>query len=298
MADESESFEEIMREHHSREMQLIDNVGPKGVKRMLDLVGDFSEEFHDEWSRIRKRHHNPSQKGDAFENTLKEYLEIYFSSVFEFRTGPALIDSQLRCFSELDGGANEFDVVASFNTAVPNVVFEEAGMEWVLYAGVSFLCEVKSSLNKSALEHDLKKLQTLADLRSDPSDRFGVSARGKASVNHQLHCLVYDETEINKRTRDELLDEYPDAWDLLLIVDEDTLLINSTLPLSHHLFGNDNDNQTFTWCHIENGLLWFVLSLTISIPRPVSVSTAEPIMEMATFMGTSTGGGRFKQDPE
>lgn len=298
MADESNSSEEFSYEDLPGVERYLNDLGEEGLERMLEMVGDFSEELQHNWSRIRKKNYNSSKKGDEFEKTLKEYLASYFSSAYEFRRGRALLDSELRCLKEYTGKENEFDVVASFRTAIPNVVFEEGDMEWVPYDGVAFLCEVKSGLSKSALKSDLEKLETLVDLRGDPSDRFGVRASGGLGVAHQLHCLVYDENRINQSTRDELLDKYPDAWDLMLIVEEDKLLINSTLPIAGTLFGKEKEDASFTWCHIDNGLLWFVVALAASIQRPVSVDTTRPMIKMANFTGVSTGGGRFRYDTD
>ncbi|MGB9931125.1 DUF6602 domain-containing protein [Haloarcula amylolytica] len=296
MTDKVVSIEEIPIEEMPGVEEYLEAMGEDGLKQMLEMVNDFSEEFRNEWSRIRARNHNPGQKGDAFQDTLKEFLELYFSSVIEFRTGCSLMDSELRCFKEFTGGGNEFDVVGSFRTAIPHVVFEEAGMYWIPYAGVALLCEVKSKLNKQALDHDLEKLDTLARLRENPKDRFGVSFASGNTVNHQLHCLVYDAAEINEQTRQELLYEYPEAWDLILLVDEDKLLLNSTLPVAERIYGgNGSDDAEFRMCHINNGLLWFIISLTASMPQPALVNTTAPLVKMATFLGTSISGGYFKQ---
>lgn len=270
-------------------------LGDKGIKRMLNMIDDFSEDLQNNWSQIRKRQYNPSRKGDEFEESLKDFLESYFTSVFEFRMGCSLVDSELRCFKEFDSGQNEFDVVSSFRTATPNIVFREGNMQWIPYNGVAFVSEVKSHLTKSNLKKDLSKLDILQDLRGDPSDRFpNMMAGTNAMVPHQIHCLVYDKNEIDRKTRQELFYEYPDAWDLFLIVDEDKLLLNSTLPLAEDLFGRDRQEGEFQWCYIENGLLWLIVSLSVSIPQPPVVHTANPLIKMATFMGTSTGGGHFK----
>jgi hypothetical protein len=168
-------------------------------------------------------------------------------------------------------------------------------MNWVPYDGVAFTCEVKSSLSKSNLEKDLKKLNILEELRGNPTKRFPQNLTGTDMVvPHQLHCLVYDENEISRQSRNELFYEYPSAWDLLLIVDEDKLLLNSTLPYARHLFGRDRQEGEFQWCHIENGLLWLIVALSVSIPQPPVVQTVNPLVKMASFMGASTGGGHFK----
>jgi hypothetical protein len=89
-------------------------LGDDGLERMLDIVDDFSEDLQNNWGQIRSRQYNPSRKGGEFEETLKDFLEKYFSSMFEFRIGCSLVDSELRCFKEFDSGQNEFDVVSIF----------------------------------------------------------------------------------------------------------------------------------------------------------------------------------------
>lgn len=270
-------------------------MGSDGIERMLNMVDDFSEDLRNDWEQIRNRDYNPSRKGGEFEKTIKDFLETYFTSVFEFHIGCFLVDSELRSFKEFDPKQNEFDIVSLFRTATPNIVFKEGDMNWVPYDGVAFVGEVKSHLSKPNLKKDLSKLDTLKSLRGSPSERFPKSSSGTdMMVPHQLHCLVYDKNEIDRQTRKELFYKYPDAWDLCLIVEEDKLLLNSTLPLAHHLFNRESQNGEFKWCHIRNGLLWLIVALSVSIPHPPVVYTTNPLVKMASFMGVSTGGGHFK----
>ncbi|MGB9952173.1 DUF6602 domain-containing protein [Haloarcula marismortui] len=293
--DVTELTEENIEQLFPEIQQYRETVGDEGIERMLDLLGDFSEELQHNWERISKRKHNPSRKGDAFENTLKGFLESYFTSAFDIRIGCSVVDSELRCFNEFDYRQNEFDVVSSFRTAVPNIVFSEDNMYWVPYDGVAFICEVKSKLTKDKLEGDLSKLDILRKIRGNPSDRFPDNISGtNMMVPHQLHCLIYDKNEINQQTQKELLYEYPNSWDLLLIVNEDKLLMNSTLPYAHKLFNNEGQEGEFQWCHIDNGLLWLIVTLSVSIPQPPVVYTINPLVKMASFMGASTGGGHYK----
>jgi len=103
-------------------------------------------------------------------------------------------------------------------------------MYWVPYDGVGFICEVKCNPTKSNLEKDLTKLQKLVNLRTDPNERFRRPAMQAEAMTHQIHCLVNDENSFSDESHRELFKEYPDAWDLVLIVNEDKLYINSTLP--------------------------------------------------------------------
>ena len=243
-----------------------------------ELINGFENALRSEWRQYREQSFNTNTKGGAYETALKELLQQYLGNILDIRTRSAIVDAKLDCFSLLTEGENEIDIVATYKTATPNIVFEAGDMSWVPYDGVSFLCEVKSSLSKSSLESDLEKIEKLVDLRDSPEDRFHTYTSTPYSVNHQLMCLVYDEENIADSSKSDLLEEYSDVWDLMLVVEEDEMYVNSTLPFMDFLFPTDVGDPH--WIYVENGLAWFILALSTSIPYPDTVYAADPILNL------------------
>lgn len=243
------------------------------------LIQGFENALRSEWRQFREQSFNANTKGEAYEIALMNLLDQYFGSVLKFRNRSKMVDSELECFTLFSDGENEFDIVASYRATTPNIVFEIGEMTWVPYDGVSFVVEVKKNLTKTNFKADLEKLQKLSALRGDSSGRFHQHTRSAYSVNHQLRCLVYDEEEISDASKNELMEEYKDIWDLILIVENDEIYINSTLPILEFLFPDDGDWSPH-WIYTENGLALFILAVAVSIPYPHTVYAADPILNL------------------
>jgi hypothetical protein len=118
------------------------------------------------------------------------------------------MDEQLACFDLFsDDSENEIDVMALFSHASPRIILQETDVNWVPLEGISFLCEIKSRIDKGRLESDLEKLEIVRSIEVDPDDRFGTDVTGSYSVYYQLHCLVYDQSSISDDTLESILND-------------------------------------------------------------------------------------------
>jgi hypothetical protein len=280
------------------------------------LLAALQEQLQSDWKEFRDLYHN--SKGAQYERTLANLFEQYFGGVYDVRTRAAVIDPDGDCFDAFDfrSGSEELDIVASFQQSKPRVVFETGDesnpLPWVPYEGVAFVCEVKSRLDKAALDSDLFKLGKLTRLDETIADRFGPKIGGKFTVDDPLKLLVYDKASIDDEVLNTTLEEASDDWHMLLIAENDTLLMNTTLPVSNQVVpsasefgpeplgelpefalefiesetGYDTDPEIVS---LDRGLLWFVAALSISIPDPLSVSTTDSILSL--FRGTRTASG-------
>ncbi|GAB3705142.1 hypothetical protein [Halorubrum pallidum] len=192
-------------------------------------------------------------------------------------------------------------------------------MTYVPLIGTAFLCEVKSKIDSGRLEKDLTKLRKVSKLAKSEQRTFAISQTGTYTTNSQIKCLVYDERSISDERLVDQLIEYQDAWDLLLIVQDDVLFVNSSLPFFDDMRGPadvvsdefDIDEISFDDSIIEddseidseqvakmksdlkmsirkdrnfgtlnNGMAWFLLLLSASIPRPLGIDTADTLKNL------------------
>lgn len=270
------------------------------------LIANFQTQLEHQWSRFRDIEGDDSSRGSSYETALQDLLREYFGGRFDILSNCSIMDSELACFDAFGKNAkNEIDVVALFSHASPRIILRETNMNWVPLEGVSFLCEVKSRIDKGRLESDLKKLEILRGLEVDPDDRFGTKVHGDYSVDHQVHCLVYDRSSIADETLDALLSDST-AWDIILLVEDDTLIVNGTLPVFKYLqsmaissqvsetdvvheepkkvvIPGDGDESTLS---VGNGLAWFIIALSITIPVPLGVTTVSSLSQLVSQSST------------
>lgn len=254
------------------------------------LIVNFQTQLEHRWHRFRNMAGDDSARGSSYESAFQKLLNEYFGGRFDIRENCSVLDRELNCFNEFGKNAqNEVDIVALFSHATPRLVLQEGDMKWMPLEGSSFLCEVKSQVDKGKLEADLKKLEILRRLERDPDDRFGTAVRGDFCVNHHLHCLVYDRASISDETMNSIL-EQNDAWDLVLLVEDDVLIVNDTMPANEYLIKNvlfsrvinDTDDAAQSQVPNENGcisvdhgLAWYLMILAISIPVPLGKQTSD-----------------------
>jgi hypothetical protein len=273
------------------------------------LIEGFSDELQAKWRQHRAQSFNSNTKGAAYERTLAEFLEEYFSGLYNIYTRTATIDKQLSCFDVFTAGESEIDVVCTYKQAVPELIFDSGGMRWVPYDAVAFVCEVKSRLSTSSVESDLEKLAKLKSIEpDDQSKRFAGNVSTTSifnerpdgtrrdttvtTVNHQLKCLVYDEASISEDSLRERLRTDTEIWDLVLIVDEDLIFISPELPFTGHWYDNivwvDNETRRSAseffpeiLC-LRDGLLWFVLLLALTIPHPMPFDASMALLKLVS----------------
>jgi len=273
------------------------------------IIEGFSQKLQSEWEQHRRQSFNTNTKGKAYERALKGFLEEYFDGVYKIQTRTAVIDSKLNCFDVLSAGENEIDVVASFRQAIPNLILKSGDMIWVPWDAVSFICEVKSSITKGSLESDLEKLAALTELGStyrggrfpqmtgrtslttgnNPNKR---TVQSDVTVDHQLKCLVYDENKISGESLLEVATEFTEIWDLILIVDDNTILVSPELPFVDGWYSRfqdieleNGDQINLAEAHpdvlvLPDGLVWFILLISMSIPRPPPFDASTSLMRL------------------
>lgn len=273
------------------------------VSSPTGLIQNFQTQLEHQWQRFRRPEGDDTARGNSYESALKDLLDEYFGGRFDVISNCSVMDADLACFDSFGQGAqNEVDVLALFSHATPRVVLREAELNWVPLEGVSLLCEVKSRVDKGRLESDLRKLEILRELEVDPDDRFSTKISGEYTVDHQIHCLVYDRGHIADETLNTALADST-AWDVVLLVEDDTLIVNETLPFVEYLsplavlsqtrnidgLQHDDDqvrqavlpgSEGSTCLSVSNGLAWFILLLSSTIPVPLSVSASSCISEL------------------
>ena len=195
----------------------------------LKLLESVEGELRDKFRRLRKMHYNPNTKGYSYENILKDFLELYLGGIYDLHLRVPIIDFELKTSEIFSSGENEFDVVSTYKTAVPRIVFKAEETAFVPYDAVAFLMEVKQTLNKGALKKDLEKLDKLNELHL--GDRFGVTIGGGFNIQRPLRALFYYESEISDKTLLEMLNKYRSAWDLTMVFDDNMILANPLLPI-------------------------------------------------------------------
>lgn len=260
--------------------------GEEGDNKGEWLFSRLQEQLRHEWEEYKEIHAN--SKGGTYEESLAEFLRSYFGGVYDVRTRAAVIDPQKRAFElfRFRQGDDELDVIAAFSNATPRILFEAGPkggqLSWLPYQSAAFVCEVKSQLTKEALENDLGKLEKLAGLDETIEGRFGATISGSLTVDYPLRCLVYADASIADDTLQELLQENKGYWDLLLIVETDALLINRNLPFAEAIVPEEPTIPKGQIVTVEHGLTWFLVALSLSIPKPLAVNTASTIEALSS----------------
>ena len=263
------------------------------------LLDGMREKLRSQWQQHRKQSFNNNTKGAAYEKTLKRFLLEYFREIYQIETRTAVIDGNMECFELFGSGESELDVVATFQQAVPGIVFQSGDMKWVPYDGVAFICEVKSNLTKPSLKADIRKLEKVSKL-DITTDRFGRNtARTRltdwdgdrtisrdVTVDHPLRCLVYDENSISTEFLLNFANENREKWDIILIVEDDLILVSPELPFVEGWYNrpiqSDLDVEISKLMPdilvLPDGFIWLILLISISIPRPIPFSTTPALL--------------------
>ena len=273
-----------------------------------ELVADIQAQLEHEWVRFRNRSHNPSNKGDSYEEELKNLLERYFSGVYELISQPVFIDPELKVFDEFDTGRgeHELDVVGLFRQAKPRIVFELSEMTYVPLEGIAFICEVKSQIDKDRLKHDLQKLEKVECLCDFKSEMVTGRSTERYATTPPVKCLIYDQDTISSESLEELIERYPGCWDMILIVESEQLIVNADLPVLDPILspqshadmigsqledlpdeaveffenmskGSKQQRKEDGYVYMGNALINFLILLSLLVPSPISVHTTNTL---------------------
>ena len=285
---------------------MSDGLSPEGV------IEVFQTQLDRDWAIFRTIEGNDTARGMSYEEGLYEVLSQYFEGIYALETNCSVMDDDLDCIEAFDPHSkNEVDVVALFKQAVPRVILRRRKVTWIPLSAVAFLCEVKSKVDSGRLEADLLKLEILRSIEGDPKERFKNQVRGNFVVDRQIHCLVYDQAEIANDTMTELLNECAGAWDMVLIVKSNTLIVNGTLPYSFILRNHASSNRLDEIAgdeegggvtrvmkippsgilSVDNGFAWFMILLGWSVPYPFIVQTTTLFENIAKSLGTGAQHG-------
>jgi len=195
------------------------------------IIEEVENELMGELRRIMELQSPPTVKGESYEDSIKEFFEKYLGSIYDFHTRISIIDFLGFCFEEFKPIENEFDIVATYKTAVPRIILEHKKQKYIPYDSVAFIIQVKQDLDKGKLKSDLEKLKKIRSLPLYP-DRIPASVIypnslfvGGPSVP-PLNILFYLRRSISDEAIESLLKEFKDCWDFLVIVEDRKLLVN------------------------------------------------------------------------
>lgn len=242
----------------------------------IKLLEAIEKGFTDKFDELRNIYFNPNTKGYEYELILKEFLESYFSGFYEFYVRVPLIDFELDALSTFASGENEFDVVCTYKTAIPKIIYKAHETPFVPYDAVAFTVEVKQTLTKSALEKDLKKLDKLSKLKV--GQRWGARFGGTYTIERPLKILFYYESEISLDALVEALNKYRNAWDFLMVLTENVTYGNPSLPI----IGKRLETEKITR-YVKYPLVHLMYLMMSSLPYPLVVDTSSLFINLLSL---------------
>jgi hypothetical protein len=216
--------------HPSDKYKYIDS---KEAEKLLDAI---EEQLKTSFEKIRNEKYNPNTKGYDYEKTLQEFCNDYLNGGFDFQIRVGVLDSELQANTIFDPKENEFDIVATYKNAVPKLVHHHL----VPYDSVAFVTEVKQTLTLPNIEKDLAKLEKLSKLPIS-NNRGGLYADRRIfqgyRINRPLRILFYYEAKAKPDKVYKLLEgSFAKSWDLCIVLKEEVILLNSTLPYVQKLW--------------------------------------------------------------
>jgi hypothetical protein len=188
-------------------------------------------QLRNRFAELRDQKYNPNSKGYDYEEIVKEFFEDYMGGAFDLLIRVGVLDNELKVRSVLRLDENEFDVVGIFKDAIPKLVHHRM----IPYDSVAFITEVKQTLKSPDLEEDLEKFSKLDKLHVNPRRIHNYIEE----LKHPLRILFYYDCEADRQRMEELLgSKYAKSWDLCVVVTDNLLYLNSTLPIVNSLQPN------------------------------------------------------------
>jgi len=200
---------------------------PKEAEKLLDAI---EEQLKTRFQEIRHKVYNPNTKGYDYEEILKQFLEDYLGGAFDFLIRVGILDAELKANSIFKPKENEFDLIATYKNAIPKLVYHRL----VPYDSVAFIIEVKQTLKLPELKKDLLKFDKLNKLQV-ADNRTGIYASSGVftsfKVKRPLRFLFYYEAEAKVEKIFQILEgEYGKSWDVCVVLKDEVVFLNSTLP--------------------------------------------------------------------
>lgn len=244
------------------------NPSKKMMVEAANLLNQIDNEVRKEFDSHRTQRSHTTTKGLNYEDIVNEALTKYLGAHFEFSTRAEIIDNELEFINVFpEEGSNQFDVVASFKTSIPRLIFEMRNTKVVPLDSVAFIIEVAQTLEKGKLEKDLKKFAKLDKLKIY-EERLGIRVQGDYVIERPIKILFYYEKEIDDETLKQLMQDFSPNWDLLIIFKDDKLWLNPNLPFVKKFYGSEEP-----YLEQAHSLLKLIIVLSVSIPVPISVNT-------------------------
>jgi hypothetical protein len=242
-----------------------------------ELLTEIENGLKDKFLSVRKKHFNRNKKGYEYEKTLATFLESYLGGVYDFYVRVPLIDHELEALSILSVDENEFDVVATYKTAVPKIVLKAHDTSYIPYDAVAFVVEVKQKLDKTVLEDDLEKLDKLGKLKV--GKRFGDHFTTKYSIQRPLKILFYYESGTTIDTLIASLNNKRNAWDFMVVLMDGDMFGNPSMPIVGKRYKIDKIVRKTNY-----PLLRLMLYATTSLPCPPIVNTWDLFLNLLSML--------------
>ncbi len=253
----------------SKEMRAMRKFDTKKEREAVSVLEAVSRDIMNEFEESKKAYYDPNTKGGNYEKVVSSFLEKYFGGMLDFHERAQILDVSLDYVDVFPRGGNNFDVVATYKTAVPKVVFTIKQTAFVPLDSVAFIVEVKQDVSKSFLEADLKKLKKFSDLKLG-QDRMALTVGGEFAVNRPIRILLYYSDRIDEDELDALLNKYINYWDILIILQNDQIWVSPSLPWAAGIL----KTPKIFYCPIH-ALFHGIMTISTSIPAPIRVNTEE-----------------------
>lgn len=194
-------------------------------EQAIEILTRIEEQLKTKFEELRSEKYNQNTKGYDYEEIVKQFFEDYVGGGFEVLIRMGILDAELKVLNALKPTENEFDVVGLYRNAVPKLVHRRL----VPYDSVAFIIEVKQTLTIPNLENDLAKFEKIKSLKINPQ-RFNFNCWFPADlIKRPIRVLFYYESQADIEKVFGLLDS-SDSWDLCIIVKDNNVLMNSTIP--------------------------------------------------------------------
>ena len=240
------------------------------------LIRNAIQQVKNRFEEIRRSNYNPNTKGYNYEKICKEFFEIYLGSLYEFHIRASVVDYEGKYNVVFKQGENEFDVVATYKTAIPKIVLEVGDSKFIPLDAVAFIAEIEQTLDKNRLKKDLEKFKKLSTLPVS-RDRIGTliwkSRKGDKWKEKFIKedvpipkISIYYERKINEQSLTKTLNSYKGYWDAIVLVKDEILLLNPDSVLN---YGFKSDQII----HKKDSLFWLLILISLSLPIPIRVLT-------------------------
>ena len=166
---------------------------------------------------------------------------------------------------------NEFDVVATYNNALPKALFEFRKRQFMPYDATAFIIEVKQTLNKPNLNKDLEKLRKLSML-SIGENVYIPSIKTPFTIGRPARILFYYEKRMNEKLLWDTLAKSKDWCDFLVIYNEDKLVLGRHVPIAKQIVFDLKAQPKRSVLEQSHALLKLMYYLTMSVQYPIIVN--------------------------